>query len=308
MGQAQEQEGRVCGGWFIKAAGGALSSGNVPCKRWDCDRETCAPAKAKYYYALLCNGLGVAGGGNEAANTAQLMTLTTDPKKWGSRAEAWEAMGRTWQKMRQRIRYHYGAFEFACVTEATKAGWPHLHVIVRGLGNVEAGWREEVVDAGEWRAMTEADVKEPGKWRIVREKRGANGKPTLSAMADGAGFGEVVDLREIRASNDKGAVNYLYKYLLKGAEEGNDWYPPNYRRVRYSSGWLSDAWEKPEPSPVGVGLFLAHKDTAAFVRHYIEQGMSLGFAPEGIVDGIQKRGVEEWLKDRATEFERWLCR
>lgn len=291
----------ACGGYFLKAADGYLAGGPLPCKRWDCENPECAPAKLKYYYAVLCNGMGVSGPGHgKKSDDIQLLTLTTDPKKWPSKEAAWDGVGKTFHKFIKRLRYHYGSFEYAAVTEATKQGYPHVHVITRGLPEVPQGWHEEYKNAqtGEWERVTRQEQKQGAQYRILRYADPA-GRETLSEMAGGAGFGWVVDIRSVQADTDKGAANYLLGYLEKSLSSKH--YPPNFRRVHYSRGWLSSAWERVEKRE-GVGLHFANKTDYEFTKAYIARAESMGYAPEGIISQIQALGVTGWLSGRLGEW------
>lgn len=90
------------------------------CKRWSCD--TCMPRRLLQLRALAASG-----------EPTSLLTLTCDPKRYAEPAAAARDLVRCWRLMRQRLtREGYATkIPFIAVVEATKKGWPHLHILLR---------------------------------------------------------------------------------------------------------------------------------------------------------------------------------
>lgn len=290
----------ACGGWYVRASDQGLGYGSIPCKRWDCENPSCAPAKLKYYYALMCNGLGVRAGEPVArSENVTLLTLTTDPKKWNDKAAAWDAFGYTFKKLRERIYYHYGNFSYIAVVEATKSGLPHIHVVCRGLTPPPQGWHEEYQDErGRWHPVTSQSQKQSNPYRIVRWGS-EDGRPTLSEMADGVGFGFVCDVRSVKFDNDKGAANYLLGYLQKSMASA--WYPPNFRRVRWSRDWPTEEW-RPTTQGEGEALFVESRHDAAILYRYIVQSQRSDRTAATIIQEIKAAGVRTTLNRIRSHF------
>lgn len=93
----------------------------VGCGRWDCD--DCAPRKRAKLVELAVRG-----------RPNILLTLTSRRVEGADANDAAEAMVLAWPKLKQRIERLTGrkCWSVFKVFEATQAGWPHLHVLVRG--------------------------------------------------------------------------------------------------------------------------------------------------------------------------------
>jgi hypothetical protein len=285
----------VCGGYYLRAIGGQISDGAIPCKRWDCDNPACGPAKLKYYYAIFCNGLGVKEGQSiPEGHDVTLITVTTDPKKWDNVGLAWDSVGYSFRLLRQRIRLHYGKFDYIAVLEATKAGWPHLHVVCKNIPKIPQGWHEEYYDRDkrQWIVVEKQSDKDGRKWRIIRPKS-SDGRPTLSEMADASGFGEVCDVRAVKFDNAKGAANYLLGYLQKSLNSTK--YPRNTRRVRYTPGWLNDDWVRPNKSN-GTGLIVPIEEELKVLRHYVERVSGGEYDAETVISFLNAIGPRKAAK------------
>lgn len=90
----------------------------LPCNEWSC--RHCATRKTK---ALSMK--------TERAKPNRLCTLTVDPKLFETPRHAFDATRRQLPEWVKRIRSRFGEFEYLRVTEVTKAGWPHYHMLVR---------------------------------------------------------------------------------------------------------------------------------------------------------------------------------
>lgn len=282
----------ACGGYYLRASGGLVSDGAIPCKRWDCNNPTCSQAKLRYYYALFCNGLGVHNGIKiPDGENVVLITITTSPKKWSTPQEAWHKIKYAFKLFRQRIYLHYGKFAYVAVTEATKKGFPHIHLVCRGIADIPQGWHEEWLDenTGEWCLVRKQSDKKGRKYRILRYPSD-DGRPTLSEMADASGFGWVCDIRKVDFDNSKGVANYIYKYLRKSLPSTQ--YPVNFRRVRYTKDWLLDDWTRPEKS-TGTGLMVPFEDEVKILRKLVERESSGEMDAEAIITRLNELGPKK---------------
>jgi len=90
----------------------------LPCKQWKC--RFCANQKIKNL-AIKC----------ETAKPDRLLTLTVDPSKWDNPRAAFDGTRRHVPELIRYLRKRFGACEYLRVTELTKGGWPHYHLLVR---------------------------------------------------------------------------------------------------------------------------------------------------------------------------------
>lgn len=93
---------------------------DLSCRRWSCP-ECCEDRAAELVR------LAVAG------KPTHFITLTCQPRLWPSPADAARAMQDARAELVRRIRKLGPSFpfEYFSVWEATKAGWPHLHILAR---------------------------------------------------------------------------------------------------------------------------------------------------------------------------------
>lgn len=112
----------ICGGTTVEAEcsfGGAARA--VNCRSWSC--ETCAPARARQLQAEARSG-----------KPNRFITLTSRRKPGYSAIQAARALVSAWRIIVRLVRkQHPGKeVEYFPVFEATKSGWPHLHILYRG--------------------------------------------------------------------------------------------------------------------------------------------------------------------------------
>jgi len=111
----------------------------LPCKRWSC--QVCARAKI----TKLAHSV-------RAAKPTRLLTLTIDPSLYVSPRHAWEETRRCVPLLIRNLRTLYGSVEYLRVTEVTKAGWPHYHLLVR------SGYLPHPVVRKIWNELTGARI------------------------------------------------------------------------------------------------------------------------------------------------------
>ena len=90
----------------------------LSCKQWDC--RYCAPIKIRKLAAQTRD-----------ARPNRLLTLTIDPSLWASPLDSFDGTRHSVPEMITRLRRKYGEIEYFRVTEITKKGWPHYHLLIR---------------------------------------------------------------------------------------------------------------------------------------------------------------------------------
>ncbi len=111
----------------------------LPCRRWSC--RLCAEAKIK----KLAHSV-------RAAKPTRLLTLTIDPSLYVSPRHAWEETRRQVPILIRKLRKQFGEVEYLRVTEVTKKGWPHYHLLVR------SGFLPHTVVRRIWNELTGARI------------------------------------------------------------------------------------------------------------------------------------------------------
>jgi len=104
------------------------------------------------------------------------LTLTLDPKRFSSLEQAYGALLWGWNKISTAMRKKFPEIEFARVVEFQESGNPHLHVLVFGVNFIAIEWIRKL-------------------WEEKYE------------------LGTQINVKKIE--NEKGAIRYLLKYLLK---------------------------------------------------------------------------------------------
>lgn len=111
----------------------------LPCKQWSC--RTCAESKIRR----------LAYRTRDAAPN-RLLTLTTDPALWENPRACYDGTRRQIPELIKRLRNRFGAIEYLRVTELTRKGWPHYHLLVR------SGFLPQKVVKSEWASLTGASI------------------------------------------------------------------------------------------------------------------------------------------------------
>ncbi len=111
----------------------------LPCKRWSC--RVCAEAKIK----KLAHSV-------RSARPNRLVTLTVDPSLYVSPRHAWEETRKSVPILIRNLRKRFGPVDYLRVTEVTKAGWPHYHLLVR------SGYLPHSVVRKIWNELTGARI------------------------------------------------------------------------------------------------------------------------------------------------------
>lgn len=111
----------------------------LPCRTWSC--RVCAETKIKALAVTV-----------QLAAPNRLLTLTVDPSLYSSRREAWEKTRKCVPLLIRRLRKNFGEIEYLRVTEVTKAGWPHYHLLLR------SGFLPHSVVKAYWSQLTGARI------------------------------------------------------------------------------------------------------------------------------------------------------
>lgn len=90
----------------------------LPCKKWSC--RYCAEIKVNQLARRT-----------EEAQPNRLLTLTVDTKLWDDPRAAFDGTRRKVSELAKKVRRDYSEFEYLRVTELTRGGWPHYHLLVR---------------------------------------------------------------------------------------------------------------------------------------------------------------------------------
>lgn len=150
--EALEAIGR-CGAWSLTASNGEESVA-VPmrCRRWRCPR--CGPAMRNRLVHLVSQ-----------APPDRMITLTVDTKLYADPYAAARRLSWAFPLLVKELRRHARGqpLEYLAVWERTKAGWPHLHVLVRGP---YVHW---AVVSNLWRDLTQSPIVDVKKLSGTRQ-------------------------------------------------------------------------------------------------------------------------------------------
>lgn len=111
----------------------------LPCNQWSC--RHCAVRKTR---ALAHR--------TEAATPNRLCTLTVDPALYSTPRASFDATRRQLPEWIKRMRSRVGSVEYLRVTEVTKKGWPHYHLLIR------SDFIPHAVARDEWYLLTGAQI------------------------------------------------------------------------------------------------------------------------------------------------------
>lgn len=70
-----------------------------------------------------------------AGDPQRFLTITVNPSEYKDPEERCQRLAWAWRTLVKRLRRKYGrdSVEYFCVVEETKAGEPHLHILLRGV-------------------------------------------------------------------------------------------------------------------------------------------------------------------------------
>ena len=90
------------------------------CHRWDC--PVCGPIRLRKAKAMALAG-----------NPDRIITLTTRPKFGWSTEASIKWFRKRWQRLLTWLRRNFPRLEYMAFTELHKHGWPHMHILTRGV-------------------------------------------------------------------------------------------------------------------------------------------------------------------------------
>lgn len=111
----------------------------VTCKRWTC--HACAPIKIKKLSIDV-----------QKAKPNRLLTLTVNPALYSSPRNAFDETRRKVPVLIRQLRKRFGTIEYLRITEATRKGYPHYHLLVR------SGYLPQRVVRDMWKDLTGAAI------------------------------------------------------------------------------------------------------------------------------------------------------
>jgi len=106
----------VITGWSVTLQQSVVVA--ITCKRWGC--RFCGQQKVRKLASIAAE-----------AEPNRFVTLTVNPKLYGSPREAFEQTRRKIGALTQHVRRNHGPMEYLRVLEVTKKGWPHYHLVAR---------------------------------------------------------------------------------------------------------------------------------------------------------------------------------
>jgi hypothetical protein len=106
---------------LVKSAGHEVYAKPLKCRSWSC--EYCRPERKSQLCARAASGI-----------PTRFVTLTSNPALRLTPEEQLRLLSKSWRLFVQTYRREHGpdSLEYLAIAEETKAGWPHLHILVRG--------------------------------------------------------------------------------------------------------------------------------------------------------------------------------
>lgn len=111
----------LCSEWaLVKTQNSTMTVEPLKCKCWTC--EYCSPMRSRQLVRSAFMG-----------RPDTFLTLTVNPKFFAGPDDRARRLARAWRLLRLRIMRRYGwkKLPFLAVFEKTKAGEPHLHILLR---------------------------------------------------------------------------------------------------------------------------------------------------------------------------------
>lgn len=111
------------------------------------------------------------------------LTLTVNPNDYQSLHDAYRDLQSIWNKLLTRLRKKYPNIFIVKTVELQKNGYPHLHVLIAGIGYLP-------------------------RWFVMKTE---------------AMHGKIYKSKYLRGYNHRRALNYILKYITKGSTDDNEW-------------------------------------------------------------------------------------
>jgi len=112
----------ICREWMLHRGNADFAQAKLLlCRSWSC--EYCQPIRRRALMAVAAAG-----------EPQRFLTLTVNPKCYADPEQRLRKLSWAWRTIVKRLRRKYGrdAVEYLAVVEETKAGEPHLHILLRG--------------------------------------------------------------------------------------------------------------------------------------------------------------------------------
>jgi len=125
----------ICREWTLLGLGyDTVKLCTMFCRSWGC--EVCGPKRRKQLQALAGSGL-----------PTRFVTLTVNPSFGESPDERLRTLAHAWRLVVKRYRREHGkdSLEYLAFVEATKAGEPHLHILIRSEW-IDQRWLSTAMD------------------------------------------------------------------------------------------------------------------------------------------------------------------
>lgn len=118
----------------VKTDGKSKTAVTLRCRSWTC--EECADLRHRQ---LVAEGI--------CGSPRVFITITSKRVSTKTPIQAARELAHAWRKLRLRIMRKYGwkKLPFLCVFQATKLGWPHLHILAR-CGYIDQRWLSAQMD------------------------------------------------------------------------------------------------------------------------------------------------------------------
>jgi len=111
----------LCREWtLVKHLPGQRYAKPLMCRSWGC--EECGPLRRRRLMAMAAGG-----------NPTRFLTLTVNPSEGESPEQRLAALSNAWRLVVKRLRRLHPSepIEYLAIVEQTKAGEPHLHILLR---------------------------------------------------------------------------------------------------------------------------------------------------------------------------------
>lgn len=123
----------------VKYEGSNRVALSVKCRSWCC--QDCEPKRRR---ALIAQGMG--------GSPTTFLTLTYKVRQGKTPNQAALELSRAWRLVRLRLmrKYKLQKLPFLAVMEKTKAGWPHIHILLRTRYldyRLIRAWMEEIAES-----------------------------------------------------------------------------------------------------------------------------------------------------------------
>lgn len=180
------------------------------------------------------------------------MTLTVDPKRFNSLAEAIDALIKGWNKLLSCLKRKFGRkFPFIAVIEFQKSGNPHLHILIGSDVWIDVNWLRNLWE-NKYKIGTFVNVKFIDKGRVNKVK--------------------------VDNKSGKSVWDYILKYTVKAISQACEYVQGN-SSYEKSFSHLAYLWA------LGRRGFRMSRDLVSLIK-YKNNSNSQGWVLDGIIRGF----------------------